>query len=408
MRERLALSVLGASLCALAVGCASPARELDRVAKDWCLTIRASQVLPVYPLSEDVRPGDVFVVPNTALEQARIYEEKGFLSLDQRVTRLHDLPYEEYYAGGFSGLPRAAAPPEGGSEAEGAGALALPRAAFPSYNFEVTRSAGLKIALPLQGVASGLGLMGAEKAVGTVTIRDAYTYGVASDSVLIAFDKWWTSSEHIQNMLKSVAAQINETVYLRVVTRVYLTGGVTVSMTNLSSSGAGADVGAAPQIDLINLAAEDPEAAEAGAVAYSKVLEVLSGKLNSNAPGGAFRFVQASSRAVTLDENFDRPLVIGYRGFDLQVYRDGSLSAPLPSFATMRGESAAGSLTRDDTTDRLDTWIDEDEANYDLLEQWLERQGPGPEGLLQPSPAELIYGAEYAEMRGKAVKALLD
>ena len=54
-------------LCALVTlaTCGSPPeRELEDVAKEWCLTIRASQVLPVYPLTEDLQPGDVFVVPS--------------------------------------------------------------------------------------------------------------------------------------------------------------------------------------------------------------------------------------------------------------------------------------------------------------------------------------------------------
>ena len=36
-------------------------RALERVARDWCLTIRASQIIPVYPLDEDIQVGDVFV-----------------------------------------------------------------------------------------------------------------------------------------------------------------------------------------------------------------------------------------------------------------------------------------------------------------------------------------------------------
>ena len=43
-------------------------QQLARVARDWCLTIRASQVLPVYPLTEDLQVGDVFLV-STPLSQ---------------------------------------------------------------------------------------------------------------------------------------------------------------------------------------------------------------------------------------------------------------------------------------------------------------------------------------------------
>jgi hypothetical protein len=48
----------------LATGCARMQTrmmktELQEVAKRWCLTIRASQVVPVYPLTEDIQPGDI-------------------------------------------------------------------------------------------------------------------------------------------------------------------------------------------------------------------------------------------------------------------------------------------------------------------------------------------------------------
>ena len=43
----------------LLAGCATQTMsgdQLARVAKDWSLGIRASQVIPVYPLTEDVQP----------------------------------------------------------------------------------------------------------------------------------------------------------------------------------------------------------------------------------------------------------------------------------------------------------------------------------------------------------------
>ena len=71
-------------------GCSSYFKklELEKVAKDWCLTIRASQVIPVYPLTEDIQPGDVFLVTTPVGKQAKRYNERGFLPLDNLMTRL--------------------------------------------------------------------------------------------------------------------------------------------------------------------------------------------------------------------------------------------------------------------------------------------------------------------------------
>src|SRR5262249_20761502 len=66
-------------------GCITPhdkSGELSRVAKDWCLTVRASQVIPVYPLTRDLRPGDVFVTTVPIGQEVSAFEQKGFLPLD--------------------------------------------------------------------------------------------------------------------------------------------------------------------------------------------------------------------------------------------------------------------------------------------------------------------------------------
>ena len=67
--------------------------QLARVAKDWSLSIRASQVIPVYPLTEDLQPGDVFLVQTPVEEQVKVYLAKGFLPLENLVTRLSPSGY---------------------------------------------------------------------------------------------------------------------------------------------------------------------------------------------------------------------------------------------------------------------------------------------------------------------------
>jgi hypothetical protein len=54
------LAVVSAGLS----GC-SYEQQVRNVARDWCMTIRASQVIPVYPLTEDLQPGDIFLVTSS-------------------------------------------------------------------------------------------------------------------------------------------------------------------------------------------------------------------------------------------------------------------------------------------------------------------------------------------------------
>lgn len=77
-------------------GCATQkmsGEQLARVAKDWSLSIRASQIIPVYPLTEDLQPGDVFLVQTPVEEQVKVYLAKGFLPLENLVTRLSPAGY---------------------------------------------------------------------------------------------------------------------------------------------------------------------------------------------------------------------------------------------------------------------------------------------------------------------------
>ena len=79
-------------IAALLTGCSlfSPKKamtnQLENVAKDWCLTMRASQVLCVYPLSEDVQVGDIYLVNTSIPNQVKQYVQNGFLPFDMLLT----------------------------------------------------------------------------------------------------------------------------------------------------------------------------------------------------------------------------------------------------------------------------------------------------------------------------------
>ena len=96
----------------LLAGCAThDARtHLESVAKDWCETIRASQVMPVYPVTQDVAIGDVFLVQTPIANQARDYERRGFLALDNFRVRLpytnfHKIYFDGYWKDDFGNTP---------------------------------------------------------------------------------------------------------------------------------------------------------------------------------------------------------------------------------------------------------------------------------------------------------------
>src|ERR1043166_2039508 len=64
MRRTALLILCAALMIAVSTGCMNQEKndQLSEVAKGWCRTIRASQVIPVYPLTEDVQVGDLFIM----------------------------------------------------------------------------------------------------------------------------------------------------------------------------------------------------------------------------------------------------------------------------------------------------------------------------------------------------------
>src|SRR5688572_3505932 len=167
-RNSMAIRLI--SLCVLALilsGCTGALRnqQLEKVAKDWALVIRASQVIPVYPLTEDLQPGDILLVSTPIEDQVRLYREKGFLPLDQHLVRLYSTDFGKFYNSRY-GISDGVIPPAFWQTLDRGGkhqwALA-PRAAFPTYSFSVSSGSGLNLAIPVQGVPLALGLMHAGK-----------------------------------------------------------------------------------------------------------------------------------------------------------------------------------------------------------------------------------------------------
>ena len=119
-----------------------------------------SQVIPVYPLSEDLQPGDVLLVGMPIEDQVKMYEEKGFLPLDQHFVRLYSMDFKDFYNSRY-GIDNNNIPPSKWQTVNSEGKHnweSAPHAAFPTYQFSVETGSGLNLAIPIQGVPFALGL----------------------------------------------------------------------------------------------------------------------------------------------------------------------------------------------------------------------------------------------------------
>lgn len=346
--------IVFATAALMLVGCASKERQLSAVARDWCMTIRASQVIPVYPMTEDLQPGDVFLVQQTVNDQHKAYSQRGFLPLENHLTRVNPTGYPSSYSQSFYQesdgspvMPRFWLKP-----GEQAAFAPAPGAAFPAYTFAVSSGQGFSAALPIQGVPVGLSLLNSNSATGSVTIKEAHTYGVAIFELLPDIREWSERPE-TRALLSLYAADDHRQGipnYIRVVHRVYLTGKLNVTLNDTSASSGGASIGVPKPVELPLLAPPTGSAqvATTNAESYKSGLSSLNNALAAAAvqdaagnvlPGATLKVVASSARSVSIDEDFVRPVVIGYLGFDMAILSGGLLGPPCPTYAVLeRGQ----------------------------------------------------------------------
>jgi hypothetical protein len=402
--------------------------QLARVAKDWSLSIRASQVIPVYPLTEDLQPGDVFLVQQPIEEQVKVYLDKGFLPLENLLTRLPLTGYSEFYRGWPKIGEGADAPPRAwqfpGPEAAEPDFSRAPLAAFPTYNFSVSRSEGLSVAIPVQSVPVGLNLLDSASANGTITLKDAYTYALPARRTYDAIHAWSRdNAEYLKQFEPTNATQEGKVVtkgkdfYLRVINRVYLVKTVDVSLfSNRATSGAGS-AGVPQPVQLLNIANASTDAANQ----FNAINQILgnaasprgvapggTGEVAAPSPvavGGSVKLAMATSRSVSFVESFRRPLVIGYLASDYAILKGGMLAAPTPTFSMLEGRAvitgqAIAYQGCDADCQRLRPWLKQ-AGNQAKLERWLETKG----GAI--SISDLLTG-DHADLRRSAVKELIE
>jgi hypothetical protein len=407
---------LGVCLVALA-SCRSTDERRDqalaRVARDWCLTIRASQVLPVYPLTEDLQVGDVFLVSTPIEEETKNLESDGFLPLDNVIARIQPTGWQQFYNGSYgvadaSVLPRQwqfpTPPPTASPLTQWSSA---PGAAFPSYTFQVKEGVGATLAIPIQAVPVGLSLLQTGDAYGTVNIANASTYGLPISMLSPQVTTWADENRSFlqqyapRTTMDKKGRETTEHNFVRTVYRVYVAGGVNVSLLSNQSRGGRVDAGASKAISLFD-AGNTSESVNA-AQNYASVMQSLSASVASKTPGANVTLVSASSRGVAMNETFPRPLVVGFLAFDRPIESDGRLGPPLPTQARVEGKHVSAGVAvygSDAKAEILRNWVNGDPDNRRKLDDWL-RKNAG-----NTSIATFLNGDQYKVMRAKAVQDL--
>ncbi len=360
--------ILLLAITATLTGCAhltekKAERELERVARRWCMTVRASQVIPIYPLNEDVQPGDVFVVETPAQRQASDYNKRGYLDLEHLLVRLNPTGYPKFYTGGYDVAARTDTPrhwqfPDSGRWSN------APLAGFPTYSIEVKKGGGFNAAFPISGVPVGLSFVGGAQARINVQLTGAHTFGLDQASLETPFRNWLSTNADLTAQYAR-PTEGNRTAYLRLVTRVFVVSAVNVTVTGDESSSFSGSGGAPKIVTLPSLQDTNAVANYTNSIgALGKMVDALS----AGAPGGTLKLAGATSRSVSLNETFDRPLVIGYIAQDYPILEDNRLGNPIStkdvlegripdplalSLANLRDEQKKAGLVADQCVSRL-------------------------------------------------------
>src|SRR4051794_28056853 len=111
----------------LAAGCVQSAKkaELTQFAKDYSLAIRAQQVIPIYPLEQSLKVGDVFLVDRPIEDEPELYKESGFLPLGRYLSNIVTMPVTEKDFG---------------------------KSVFATFSFDIRRGQSVGGGLPISGV----------------------------------------------------------------------------------------------------------------------------------------------------------------------------------------------------------------------------------------------------------------
>lgn len=338
MGKRRAIIIIFVILFFL-IGCTANLRkkQLENVAKDWSLVIRASQVIPVYPLTEDLQPGDVLLVSIPIEDQVTLYNKRGFLPLDQHLIRLYaketnnSKDFYDFYNARYGIENENILPPIqwqtiNKDSTKNNWDLA-PHVAFLSYQFAVKTGSDVNLAIPIQGVPIALGLMNSGSASGMVSITKSYTFGLDNFRLLNRIREW---ASHNRNFLREYEPkEEGKYCFLRVISRVYAAGSVSVTLHNDEATNS--EVGAGADRPLKSIVIDEKAAMEN----YNNALNSINTNLNNLLPGIKLKITTASSRSVTLNQDFDKPLVIGYIGFDMPILKGGLLGSPISTLAKL-------------------------------------------------------------------------
>lgn len=306
-------------------GINNKSKQFQKLARDWCQLLTASQIIPLYPLTQDIQPGDVMLVTSPIENQREEYKANGYLKLDQLLFRMHPSieDYRVFYNGRFAYESLGENTKPDANDYEAIQWNEMPLAYFPTYSFAVSTSTSAGLALPVQSVSLAMSLSRTNKATGSLSIHKAHTYGIYNkqlyDSLMVwALDNRTFLQNYEPRTQRSIWGRKSSFTYLRVISRIYAIDSLYVTLTNTDHS----------KSDLNN--ESGTSAANMAGFASNLVTEIT--KINPRVS-----VVTDATRTIMMKEAFPEPVIVGYIGFDIPILEGGYLGAPISTLNQLKG-----------------------------------------------------------------------
>lgn len=376
-------------LFAQLIGCVSTPR--GAAAREWSLSLRELQIVPVFPPREDVYVGDVYAIDQ---DEIKLFEKRygaykdGFLPI--YVLAAH-VPLQQgtsdFYAKRPS-FPRsdlagtdpshAAQPTNEPDNVYTSGDVSRLRiVGFPEFMSATITQGDIAAFIPTEAVNIGAaaGFTHSQQVKISVPVAESYAYPSAQ---AFAAAEQYLKDSGINKVLGVDPLVVPDGAilgHLRLITEVYYTRVIDVSFFNSQSRGARIDakintppgIGSpesppppAPAPSTPSSGPTSPPPADgappdAASTASSLVNDLnnqLDAAMASQVPGGKVRFVSAGAYGVAMRRTFERPVAIGYRGLLIAVQRTGkdgitlvskgSISSFVPTGGTADKKPAGG------------------------------------------------------------------
>jgi hypothetical protein len=352
------------------------------VAREWSMTMRELNITAVFPPREDVYVGDIYPAPVNPSQEDELRKKKGWLPLGMRIT---SLPVADELGKFYSGRPSfpktteatvsfmtnltnqpfALLPQSSDTNrnifAAGNDTHRLRMVGFPGFMSATFSQGDLAGVIPVEALNIAFAASRTTSKKVTVSIPVAESYSLsASDMFAKVVDKTtgnfrapgteftardilrYTAHQHAPVSGTNARPDYG---YIRIITEVYYTRAIDVSIAGQRSFGAGANVRPTVSVEaLTNItslgssnASNQPPTTNymfstrtSNAAPEERAAELnrqLTAALAQSTPGGSVKFVSAGDFGVSMRRTYERPVALGYRGLLLKVYTNGVIES---------------------------------------------------------------------------------